>query len=113
MISSTGFSSSGAFAKLSRKDFRVVEKRVVDQLLIEAVKRQPCTACGFPGGDAHHVSSRGAGGDDVPSNLMALCRKHHTEVHQIGWKKMTQKWPKVRIWLERNGRIDILERANR
>jgi hypothetical protein len=33
--------------------------------------------------DPHHVRSRGAGGHDK-SNLVPLCRIHHTELHAIG-----------------------------
>ena len=38
--------------------------------------------CAF-GTDPHHVRSRGAGGMDE-SNLVPLCRIHHTECHAIG-----------------------------
>lgn len=34
----------------------------------------PCT---FPGLDVHHISTRGAGGDDIPENLITCCRGHH------------------------------------
>ena len=33
------------------------------------------------GFDAHHITSRGAGGDDVKENLISLCRVHHNMVH--------------------------------
>lgn len=41
--------------------------------------------CNKPGvSDVHHVRTRGAGGLDIPENLMSLCRVHHVEVHKIG-----------------------------
>ena len=33
--------------------------------------------------DAHHVTTRGAGGPDA-ENLVPLCRTHHSELHQMG-----------------------------
>lgn len=40
----------------------------------------PCEACGSKAVDIHHIYGRGKG-KDVISNLMALCRKHHTAAH--------------------------------
>ena len=31
--------------------------------------------------DAHHIDTRGSGGDDVVENLITLCRKHHNLAH--------------------------------
>ena len=39
-----------------------------------------CEACCRPANDIHHIHGRGKG-KDVISNLMALCRKHHTQAH--------------------------------
>lgn len=44
---------------------------------------RPCEVCGAPGTDTHHMDARGMGGDpkgtkDNINNLMALCRKCHT-----------------------------------
>lgn len=41
----------------------------------------PCEACGAKAVDIHHINGRGKG-KDVISNLMALCRKHHTQAHE-------------------------------
>jgi hypothetical protein len=35
--------------------------------------------------DVHHVQPRAAGGDHAVSNLVLLCRRHHTTVHRRGW----------------------------
>jgi hypothetical protein len=40
----------------------------------------PCEACGVQAVDIHHIYGRGEG-RDVITNLMALCRKHHTAAH--------------------------------
>lgn len=31
--------------------------------------------------DPHHITHRGAGGDDIPENVITLCRHHHNLVH--------------------------------
>ena len=30
----------------------------------------------------HHIKTRGSGGDDVRSNLICLCAKHHDQAHR-------------------------------
>ena len=41
----------------------------------------PCS----PGLDPHHITNRGAGGDDAEENLITLCRWHHdlAQSHRI------------------------------
>ena len=34
-------------------------------------------ACIFPGLDPHHITTRGAGGEDELENIISLCRHHH------------------------------------
>lgn len=40
-----------------------------------------CEICDRPAVDIHHLNGRGKG-KDIISNLMALCREHHTEAHR-------------------------------
>lgn len=56
-----------------------------------------CIVCLKPA-EHHHVKSRGSGGGDESSNLMPLCRTHHTEIH---WSrnKFVEKYRKVCEWL--------------
>lgn len=42
--------------------------------------------------DPCHIRSRGSGGPDAEFNLIRMCRKHHSEQHQIGWLKMIAKY---------------------
>lgn len=42
--------------------------------------RAPAAWC-----DVHHVVQRAAGGDHAVTNLVLLCRAHHTIVHRRGW----------------------------
>lgn len=53
--------------------------------MLAEIRTQPCAVCGLVPCDAHHIRSRGAGGDDTADNLMPLCRDHHQEVHRVGW----------------------------
>ena len=67
-------------------------------------------ACNRPGpNQAHHVSTRGAGGDDVPQNLMPLCEEHHQAWHQDPGKA-ARKFPGIRHWLMFAERWDVLRR---
>lgn len=53
--------------------------------MIEAVRQRDryCQVCGGLRTDVHHIQSRGASGDDVPDNLIGLCRTCHTKVHKL------------------------------
>lgn len=33
------------------------------------------------GKEPHHIDHRGAGGDDVPENIITTCRAHHVKIH--------------------------------
>lgn len=97
-------------------------QRIVDEELLAAVRRLPCLGClnslnvdearlaisenersiSHP----HHWVSRGAGGDDIASNLIALCVEHHTEIHKIGNKKMREKYPCIDQWARLTGKDD-------
>ena len=59
---------------------------------IEFIQSRPCAACGRTPVDAHHIRTRGAGGDDRLSNLLPLCRVHHTEIHKIGKQTFFEKY---------------------
>ena len=51
-------------------------------------------------GQVHHIIPVSAGGQDYESNLILLCSKCHTEVHQQGWEKYQfdfNKYTKTRI----------------
>jgi hypothetical protein len=54
-------------------------------------KKVNCYICGRLG-ENHHIHTRKAGGGDEPSNLIALCRQHHQEIHRCGVKTTTKKY---------------------
>ena len=90
-------------------------KRVENRALLDSFHERPCLVCGRQS-DPAHIKTRGSGGDDVEENVMALCRIHHTEQGAIGWQRMSNRYPPVRIELTRKGwQIDdtgTLQRQN-
>jgi 5-methylcytosine-specific restriction endonuclease McrA len=85
----------------------VKEARIRNPELIKFVRNQPCLICGKTApNDAHHVISRGAGGEDEPENLMPLCSGvggHHSMWHQRGILTMSKTFPQVSNWLKLAG----------
>jgi len=69
-------------------------KRFKSKENIESVKNKACLIDKMCLGHvtAHHKKSVGAGGDDSLENLMPLCTKHHTEIHQIGKQSFKKKY---------------------
>ena len=66
-----------------------------DKKLEKKIAEQPCRACGKePAGDCHHILTRAARPDLIadPRNLLPLCRKHHTEIHNIGTTYFADKY---------------------
>lgn len=67
-----------------------------------------CLVCGDRNVDMCHIQSRGAGGDDGPGNIVAMCRPHHQQQHKLGWKKFCDKHPRAlaalnaRFWFFEN-----------
>lgn len=90
-------------------------RRIKDPQLLKDVRSCPCMACRSVGEtqeyptEAHHVTTRGAGGDDAWNNVMPLCSKHHEEWHRSP-VKVIQKYPCVKNWLKLAERWDVLER---
>lgn len=79
------------------------QKRKVDKALIKQINQGRCIVCSALNPDAHHVKSKASGGHDVSSNLMPICRIHHTEVHKIGLNRFSDKYAQARGWLINNG----------
>lgn len=57
----------------------VLSRRVAPSLYVHELPCEGRIECA-------HVRSRGAGGNDH-ANCLPLCRAHHREQHQIGWKE--------------------------
>ena len=63
-------------------------KRIKDEKLLKEYRKGHCELCGNPYRlEVHHIISKGAGGDDVPENLITLCAFCHFKVHSGQIKK--------------------------
>ncbi len=79
-------------------------KRIVDLKLLKYISEKPCLVCGRLGpSDPHHVKSKGSGGSDIRTNVIPLCRKHHTEIHATGINRFCEKYEGAAVWLSVNG----------
>jgi hypothetical protein len=68
----------------------------VDRYLYLCLSKRVCAVCGRPG-EVHHVDVIGMGRDrrtydDSDHRKMCLCRKHHSEAHQIGMDAFQGKY---------------------
>lgn len=53
-----------------------------DRKAMEEMRKDRCEYCGSPArGWPHHIRTRGAGGKDVPHNLIQLCGRCHRDAH--------------------------------
>ena len=87
------------------------QKRIVNKKLISYIKNNSaCVVCGAFPVDAHHITSKGAYGDDVESNLIPLDRKCHSMWHTKGIGYMINNYPQIRRWLREKGRHELLEK---
>lgn len=83
-------------------------KRIVNKKLLKSYQGVPCVSCGN-GSNACHIESRGAGGDDVEDNLIAMCFICHRYQHDHGWSKLIEKHPHLEKILEFKGWVLVQE----
>lgn len=60
------------------------EPRIKNKKLLYVIKRVlgHCEVCGNTFAlEAHHIKSKGAGGNDTADNLIVLCRECHRKAH--------------------------------
>lgn len=89
-------------------------KRTEDKELLETVRSINCIGClKDPPNEAHHVTSRGAGGDDSWDNVMPLCQACHYRWHLRGPGYMIENHPAIKTWLEMAGRQDVFDRIKK
>lgn len=66
----------------------------------------PCIVCGKVPTDRCHVKSVGAGGSDDDSNILNMCREHHSEQHRVGFVRFLENHKHImRILSEKNWEI--------
>ena len=77
------------------------KSRVIPKAIERAVRSRDNDCCTFPGCSnrrflhCHHIEHWSNGGDTSVNNLMLLCTKHHTLVHEGGFrieKDYADKW---------------------
>jgi hypothetical protein len=94
-----------------QKSYTKKYNRIKNVKLLEEVRKQRCLLiastsredCCVGSTDPHHIKSVGSGGHDIETNVIPLCRKHHTEVHAIGLNRFSNKYAKIAVWLSKNG----------
>ena len=85
-------------------------KRIENRALLDRFQGLPCEICGTTYGTVgHHVTTKKAGGHDLPNNLMPLCQIHHREVHDRGRKTFFRKYEQAQEWAYSFERYDIME----
>jgi 5-methylcytosine-specific restriction endonuclease McrA len=88
----TFFKSQMVSRALGRRERARSEQKAWLAVRKEVLSRDgyKCRVCGIGDSqlDVHHVKARSAGGDDVTSNLIAVCRICHSELtlHRL-WSK--------------------------
>jgi hypothetical protein len=68
----------------------------------EKIQSLPCMVCGRYEVDAHHIPSRGAGGQDKLTDMVPLCRVHHQQIHKVGIMTMARRHEEIMSWLKKN-----------
>jgi hypothetical protein len=56
-----------------------------------------CLFCGERFGEAHHILSRGRGGDDLLANFVPLCFQDHQAVHGTPYTARPFDSPSIRV----------------
>ena len=68
---------------------------------LDYIRRQFCLVCGITPCDPDHLEARGMGGANKDGfkdySCIPLCRKHHTERHQLGNQKFEHKY-NINLW---------------
>ena len=91
-------------------DQKALERDPTDAQRVEIRRRDG--GCRFPGcpcrsvTDVHHVTWVSKQGPTVLSNLLTLCKAHHSRVHELGWKLDGDAQAEVRF-ISPSGRVLI------
>jgi len=74
-----------------------------------------CAVCGQPTRTDHHwLLTRGAGGGDMPENLVSLCARCHTVAHGISRDSLGRMLPPLyqqRLKDFKAGRLDVRKKS--
>ncbi len=89
--------SHGAAVQRARREQPKPQGRIISEAAQHeyALRHPACELVNCrrpPAPQPHHLISRKMHGDDVPGNLVRLCRFHHDEWHRAGGKRWLQKY---------------------
>ena len=77
------------------------EQKLSSKKYLDYIRRQFCLVCGITPCDPDHLEARGMGGANKSGfkdySCIPLCRKHHTERHQLGNQKFEYKY-NINLW---------------
>lgn len=84
-------------------------------IYLSTIKRK-CVICGKPHSDLAHRYAVGRGRNRNKINhfdneVLALCREHHTEQHQIGIDAFNSKYHLINSWVKVDEKINIMLRG--
>lgn len=79
------------------------ETRVVNKELLDEIKKRNCIICGSSPCDPCHLKTVGSGGDDTEENVVPMCRRHHSEQHNLGIKSFYDKYFLFRLAVKERG----------
>lgn len=73
--------------------------------IYKSTTNRKCIICGSPNADLAHYQAVGRGRnrnkiDHYGNKVLALCRNHHTEQHQIGMDSFNKKYHLTDSWLD-------------
>ena len=73
-------------------------------IYLSTINRQ-CVICGAPNSDIAHLEAVGSGRDrkthdHTNHHVLALCRRHHNEQHQVGVKTFNQTYHLENSWVK-------------
>ena len=87
-------------------------------LLYWATVNRNCVICGKPKSDLAHLETVGRGMNRNKMNhydkhVLALCRKHHTEQHNIGVDSFNEKYHLAHSWIEVDEKLNKMLRGEK
>lgn len=85
---------------------------MINTFYTKSTINRTCVICGAVNADLAHYQAVGKGRnrnkiDHTDNKVLALCRKHHTEQHQIGMDTFNNKYHLTDSW------VDVDEKLNK
>lgn len=89
-----------------------------DKYFIKSTINKVCVVCGATNSDLAHYQAVGRGRNRNKINhygnkVLALCRKHHTEQHQIGMDTFNSKYHLTDSWISVDDKLNSMLRGEK